>query len=70
MMKNEIGQRYDSYVFTQPDTDLYTLDWQIHFAALLHYCQHYGNYNIPLSTVYDCDLEGMGENDGYFVRGG
>ena len=38
-------------------------DWNIHYAALLEFYKQNGHCNVPLSTLYECDLEGMGENE-------
>ena len=41
---------------------LYTIEWDIHYAALLTYYNKYGTCKVPFKEDYACKLEGLGEN--------
>ena len=46
------------------------IEWKYHYAALLKYYEEHGTYNVPHLRVYECELEGMGEDGGvYHYRG-
>ena len=36
------------------------LNWSIHYAALLQYCEQHGTCNIPSRGTYECTLPGFG----------
>ena len=38
------------------------LEWSTNYAALLEYYKKNGTCNVPQTAVYECDLEGLGEN--------
>ena len=42
------------------------LEWNIHYAALLEYYEEHGTCNVTTGVVYECDLEGLGENGGVY----
>ena len=42
------------------------LGWDISYAALLEYYKEHGTCNINKKVVYECDLEGFGENGGIY----
>lgn len=46
-----------------------TNEWKRHYAALLKYYEENGTCNVPCSTIYECNLEGMGDNgEDYFYN--
>ena len=49
-------------VYTYPVCIL--LGWNANYAALLEYYKKHGTCNVPCKAVYECDLEGLGEEDG------
>ena len=41
---------------------LLLLGWNTSYAALLEYCKEHGTCNVHYNAIYECDLEGLGEN--------
>lgn len=46
------------------------INWPRNYAALLEYHKEYGTCNVPTNAVYECDLEGMGEDEGVYHYNG
>ena len=42
------------------------LNWPRNYAALLEYYKEHGTCNVPVKAVYECDLEGLGEDGGMY----
>ena len=39
-------------------------EWPLNYAALLEYYKEHGTCNVPQDAVYECDLEGLGDDGG------
>ena len=39
-------------------------DWPRHYAALLEYYKEHGTCNVPQQVYYECELPGMGDEEG------
>ena len=42
------------------------LGWNTNYVALLEYCKEHGTCNVPSKAKYECDLKGLGEDEGVY----
>ena len=42
------------------------LEWNTNYVALLWHYKEHGTCNVPSKAIYECDLEGLGENGGVY----
>ena len=46
------------------------INWPRNYAALLEYYNEHGTCNVPHKAVYECDLEGLGEEGSVYHYAG
>ena len=42
------------------------INWPRNYAALLKYYEEHGTCNVNRKAIYECDLEGLGEDGGVY----
>ena len=46
------------------------LEWYTNYAALLEYYKEHGTCNVSRKVIYECDLEGCGDDGGVYHYAG